>query len=741
MKLFNGQLVLTSVKEVGVDSPATSWEVQAKFTSVNDFHLTDVSVGDILFLNGYCADDATTQLCRYVITTCSFTSDKRQLDLVVNYGEAHVSGASVYAPYVDDEHQTGMVGRLTSTNGFTTLPTSADGFSSATIENARNIDLYNRDETFLAYVSSEIKKAVANIGSASDKLPLAGGEITGNLAVDGNTVLKKTSVTPGSNQYVMDENGVSVVIKADAPVCQTNISSANKITATDVKASSANDVAETKSLSGVNVTDNENLTATQKASSTTLINGTNESDYVVNANGLVTDIEFNSNGTNSAKISATATGANGEIDLTATTIKIDGTVSASKNITAPKVYQTDASGSFDDLQLIPESHMVSYVKTYVDSKVGSATDTSALQAEIDKKANTADVYSQIQVDSLMQTIKASNLVTDAMHRFITDDQATSFANKQDKLTFTPENTANRGVASGYVPLNGDAKIDAKYLSSTMPGGQIIKLLDDKSFASQLSSNTLTEKIYIVYPAGGQNTKTINNYKIYYITTVGASDVAEDPTLVLGQQFAYVLGKYDSSVVTTDWASIANVPSTLVYKNSSGTLDDMLLPSVGTAGTYNKVTTDKYGRVIAGTTEQSSGGAYKWYASADGQMIWYGTGDGITIEESVGKAVITVPAGVEYTSLSFRLLGTNVNSSIYSVVYDKDHAFTSTKTFYAENSDGDGVFMLSPMPTAHCYATDAGMLTLTAGNTVITGNNSLQLAALTTNEDYVVTLRM
>jgi hypothetical protein len=744
MKLFNGQLVLTSVKDAGVDSPATSWSIQAKFTSVNDFHLTDVKVGDIIFLNGYCVDDATSQLCRYVISTCAFTSDKKQLDLIVNYGETHTSGTAVFAPYVDEEHQVGMVGRLTSENGFTSLPTTSDGFSSSIVDGARNIDLYVRDEKFLAYVSSEIKKAVANIGSSSDKLPIAGGEITGNFAVDGNTVLKKTTITPGSNQYILDENGIDIAVKADAPVYKSNVSSANKITASDVKASSSNDVVETKSLSGVNVTNDVNMTATKKASTTVLVNGTEESDYIVNANGLTTDIELNSNGTTSAKVVATAVGDKGEIDLTAKTIKLNGVVSASSNITAPKMYQTDTSGSFDDTQLIPESHMVSYVKSYVDSKVGTATDTSALQAEIDKKANSADVYTQIQVDSLMQTIKAANVVTDANHRFITDDQITTYSNKQDKLSYVPENVANRGAASGYVPLNGDAKIDPKYLSVALPNGQVIALTSTSDFAQKLAANALTSRLYFVVPDSmkNDNTKTImNNYRIYYIVTVTAEEAAADSTLVFGTQTAYMIGKYDPSIITTDWASIGNVPTTLVYKNTSGTLDDNLLPSVGVAGTYTKVTTDKYGRVIAGTSESTGGGAYKWYASADGNIIWYGNGDGITVSYTTNNVVITVPAGVEYTTATFKVAMSYVTSSIITVVYDKDHAFTSTKTWYTESAEGDGDVALSPMPTVTAYTLGDHSLTHGAGNTAITGNNVLQVGALTPNrETYVMTIR-
>jgi hypothetical protein len=83
----------------------------------------------------------------------------------------------------------------------------------------------------------------------------------------------------------------------------------------------------------------------------------------------------------------------------------------------------------------------------------------------------------------------------------------------------------------------------------------------------------------------------------------------------------------------------------------------------------------------------------------------------------------------------------VTSSIITVVYDKDHAFTSTKTWYTESAEGDGDVALSPMPTVTAYTLGDHSLTHGAGNTAITGNNVLQVGALTPNrETYVMTIR-
>lgn len=65
------------------------------------------------------------------------------------------------------------------------------------------------------------------------------------------------------------------------------------------------------------------------------------------------------------------------------------------------------------------------------------------------------------------TLATSDLATDSTHRYVTDTQITAWNAKQDALGYTAENILNKGVAGGYVPLNGSTKIDVAYLPSAV----------------------------------------------------------------------------------------------------------------------------------------------------------------------------------------------------------------------------------------------------------------------------------
>ena len=53
---------------------------------------------------------------------------------------------------------------------------------------------------------------------------------------------------------------------------------------------------------------------------------------------------------------------------------------------------------------------------------------------------------------------ANQITEDETHRFVTDTQIAGWNEKQDKINYTPENSANKGVADGYASLDSDGKI-------------------------------------------------------------------------------------------------------------------------------------------------------------------------------------------------------------------------------------------------------------------------------------------
>jgi len=63
--------------------------------------------------------------------------------------------------------------------------------------------------------------------------------------------------------------------------------------------------------------------------------------------------------------------------------------------------------------------------------------------------------------------KLSDLSEDTTHRVVTDTEKSTWNGKQDTLTFTPENTANKGQANGYAPLDVNGKIALSLLPSSV----------------------------------------------------------------------------------------------------------------------------------------------------------------------------------------------------------------------------------------------------------------------------------
>jgi hypothetical protein len=104
----------------------------------------------------------------------------------------------------------------------------------------------------------------------------------------------------------------------------------------------------------------------------------------------------------------------------------------------------------------------------------------------------------------------------------------TFNNKQTALGYTPENTANKGAANGYVPLNSSIKIDTTYLPDSILGQLLYGGVVDASTAIATLTNNAKSKL-----GTGSSTITLtnnttaitgyaSNESIYYIATVAGT---------------------------------------------------------------------------------------------------------------------------------------------------------------------------------------------------------------------------
>lgn len=126
----------------------------------------------------------------------------------------------------------------------------------------------------------------------------------------------------------------------------------------------------------------------------------------------------------------------------------------------------------------------------------------------------------------------------------------SVAGKQATLGFTPENAANKGIAGGYAPLDGSAKISATYLPA-----YVDDVLEYANFAA-LPAVGETGKIYITLATDLQYRWSGSTY-IQLVSAPGSTDAVPEGVTNLyftnarvDAELTVKLGTYD-----TDYAGV------------------------------------------------------------------------------------------------------------------------------------------------------------------------------------------
>jgi hypothetical protein len=204
------------------------------------------------------------------------------------------------------------------------------------------------------------------------------------------------------------------------------------------------------------------------------------------------------------------------------------------------------------------------------------------------------------------------------------------------LGFTPENAANKGVANGYASLDATAKV---------PAAQLPSYVDDVLEYANLAgfpATGETAKIYValdtnktyrwsgsayveISPSPGTTDSLLEGSTNLYFTNTRARNAVS--AAAGGLSYASATGVFSLDADLDAIAALAGTSgflkktaantwsldtSTYLTGNQSITLSgdasgsgataiSVTLASVGTAGTYTKVTTDAKGRVTSGTT--------------------------------------------------------------------------------------------------------------------------------------------
>lgn len=712
MKLFNGVITIVSTPEE-VAGAASSWSFEAKFQSSDGFLAADAKKGDMVFLKGYNNNTDESQFCSYVVESVSPVGSGR-LQLTVKYNEP--DNDVVFAPSDNDENVLGLISRKTSAVGHAFLPTAADGVEESTLEKARNVDLKNRDELLNAHIASMVEKINQNAGSGGagvddSKLPLSGGTITGDLTVNNKTTLNEVEVKSKDVQIVLDGQGIDVAVASNAVVDKKTVSSPSVINASVSRVSE--DTANfTDSLSGVTAQRQEITRATNSVTSTEEVTSNNATaKKIVNATGETANVQVNAMGSTSSAIELVANSDAGHIELTANNVNVTGALTVmgnetvTGNVSAPKYFSTTDDAEIAENQVITKSNMTSYVTNYVEGKLANYSTGGLSEADVESMLNgryMSVVAAQELIKSGLASIAPENIIQNSTHHFVTEDQISRWDAKQESFDVTQfELISNKGVENGYAPLDSSGKISAKYLymSDFQAADQVIDFYFESELKKDLADGTVKGKLIIVVPDDTDpSEKQLNGWKMCFVETATKEDVDEGHATKVGEQSLTELGTYKANCKIANWSNISDVPTSLVYKNSTtNKINESDLPTMFDSNQkFGSVEVDKFGRVVGGSGQVASG-SLEWYTlgeDADGniQARYHGT-PGITISITSTGATINVPQGGYFDYILFYVDEKTFTKTQYKICYDKNNVFTV----------GDGeLFKLSPMPLVRLF---------------------------------------
>lgn len=675
MKIFSGKLNITGVTEISENL----WNISSLFLDNYGYYFaTDAKIDDIVYNLAMNNTTMETCVCAYKITAIdSANTDASKLKCTIQYNESYTSSEDIFTPQVGTDC---MIGRLSSINGFTALATETNNIPSAMINFVRNLDLRNRDEKYTIYVNQLIDNINTSGNHDATKYDIAGGNITGDEIVEGNlTTYKNLTVGQNTtNNTIINQDGISSTINSNNVKLNLNVTSASSIDPTKTIVSD-NKITEVTNLNGTLGSEKDTvINSTISAISSLEVSGTKTSKVSIKSYAETSDINITNDGSTESKISISATGnTSSEIDITAANIVLNGKVQIqSGDLYTNKMFTTSSDTTFSDNQFVTAK----YVDDYLNS--ASSGTLSEISNQLLQKANSSDVYTKIQVDSLMSSIPASSISQSDSGKFVTSTQIASWDSKQDALGFTPENLANKGVVNGYASLDKDGKVLMSELPDLNLDTKNVLFFDSyENMVTGVDLEKDNEKLCIVSPID----ESKNEFYSWNIYAVYLNKIVNFSALV-------------SDTLKIDWKNLSNLPGNLVYTVDGKINGDLLSNSGVVAGDYERVTVDSTGRVTLGENPKTS--AYEGNTNVD-----YTFG---TINNNVNI---------------FAQTGSSTNPFIrYNITNDK----------WEFSNDGTTVYQFNESNTSDGDVIDYGLITSTATETADYG---LVTAAVTESDDY------
>lgn len=441
---------------------------------------------------------------------------------------------------------------------------------------------------------------------------------------------------------------------------------------------------------------------------------------------------------------------------------------------------TLVNGSINSVFTITEKNKLATL----NSNIG---DANIVNVNWSKITNTPTTYSPSAHNHSMNDISSGTLSASRIDKTL-DLQ---FVSNAEKVRIAgSEIMTNKGVPFGYVPLDGNGKINASYLNNLniqevfTPVNESGMLLLTSAAPGDIAYRQDNEKSYmlIALPSNvlsnwkvlntGANIVSINGQT--GIVVLSTDNVAEGKSnlyftnervddrvnslLKAGKNLTLTyddnLNELTISLADTvnSWSAVQNKPDPTITVNISGDISgsgsvkltdltdgtlnitNMTLENAGTVGTYRSVTTDAQGRVVSGTNPTTISG----YGIADAYTkTEINSSLALKVDKVAGKGLSTE----DYTSIEkTKLAGISASANNYSLPVATNTVLGGVKAGANVSIDANGVISANdssvnwsevtskPTTVAGYGITDSIQSTLVSGTNIKTINSQSLLGS-------------
>ena len=372
--------------------------------------------------------------------------------------------------------------------------------------------------------------------------------------------------------------------------------------------------------------------------------------------------------------------------------------------------------------LIAKLAATGYDRSTVDTLLATKADVASTASQLATKADVANVYTKTEVDAklvaagtstgtptnvytkgevdaflsgkaaLAHGHNATDIIQDANHRLVTDDEITKWNTKQDALGYTPLDATKLGVAGGVAQLDSTGKIPVSLIpSSVMAGTGGVTIVSTYADMTALKSPYAGQQVFVVDATTDPSGTVKSGWAEYIYDNSGVfQKIGERESLDLILNWSNVVNK--PTVFAADPASLTAYAQTAnTYTKTE--VDNLLVGKSDTTHNHDTryPTTAQVSSLLADKLDKSAVDLTKIHAAAqlgtltvdesglaDGNVLSYSATSGKLVYKAVsGGSGTQTP--VDYFKLGTQTVDESALTNGYALTYDA----TAKKLVYSD----------------------------------------------------------